>query len=218
MNPAAARQKMVDRQIASRGIRDPLVLAAMRTVPRERFLAPEARELACEDRPLPIGSSQTMSQPFIVAYMISAVELKGDEKVLEIGTGSGYAAAVASEIAGEVYSVERIGRLARRASAVLKSLHYDNVHILHGDGTRGWPDHAPFDAIVVTAGGPCVPESLKSQLKTGGRMVIPVGTTLNDQRLVRITRLAESQYRSEEIGDVRFVPLIGEEGWSSTPR
>jgi protein-L-isoaspartate(D-aspartate) O-methyltransferase len=147
--------------------------------------------------------------------MTEALMLKGGEEVLEIGAGSGYAAAVLSEIAANVYTVERLGQLADKAAATLADLGYDNVHVLHGDGTRGWPKHAPYDAIVVAAGGPRVPESLKEQLKIGGRLVIPVGADQRAQELVRVTRLSPTEYRSEDIADVRFVPLIGEEGWGT---
>ena len=207
------RKEMVERDIAARGVRDELVLDAMRKVPRELFLPKNLREFAYEDTPLPIAGEQTISQPYIVAFMAEALMLKGGEKVLEIGAGSGYAAAVLSEIAANVYTVERLGPLAEKAAATLAELGYDNVHVLHGDGTRGWPDHAPYDAIVVAAGGPQVPESLKEQLKIGGRLVIPVGADQRSQELVRVTRISANEYRSEDIADVRFVPLIGEEGW-----
>ena len=209
------RKEMVERDIAARGVRDELVLDAMRKVPRELFLPENLREFAYEDSPLPIAGEQTISQPYIVAFMAEALMLKGGEKVLEIGAGSGYAAAVLSEIAANVYTVERLGPLAEKAAATLAELGYDNVHVLHGDGTRGWPDHAPYDAIVVAAGGPQVPESLKEQLKIGGRLVIPVGADQRSQELVRVTRISADEYRSEDIADVRFVPLIGEEGWTA---
>ena len=209
------RKEMVERDIAARGVRDELVLDAMRKVPRELFLPDNLREFAYEDSPLPIAGEQTISQPYIVAFMAEALMLKGGEKVLEIGAGSGYAAAVLSEIAANVYTVERLGPLAEKAAETLAELGYDNVHVLHGDGTRGWPDHAPYDAIVVAAGGPQVPESLKEQLKIGGRLVIPVGSDQRSQELVRVTRISANEYRSEDIADVRFVPLIGEEGWTA---
>jgi protein-L-isoaspartate(D-aspartate) O-methyltransferase len=209
------RKEMVERDIAARGVRDELVLDAMRKVPRELFLPKNLREFAYEDSPLPIAGEQTISQPYIVAFMAESVMLKGGEKVLEIGAGSGYAAAVLSEIAANVYTVERLGPLAERAAATLAELGFDNVHVLHGDGTRGWPKHAPYDAIVVAAGGPQVPESLKQQLKVGGRLVIPVGADQRGQELVRVTRVSKDEYSSEDIADVRFVPLIGEEGWAS---
>ena len=210
---AAQRHKMVKRQIAGRGVRDPLVLAAMRSVPREMFLPEDMRKFAYEDRPLPIAANQTISQPYTLAFMIESLSLKGGENVLEIGAGSGYAAAVLAEIANEVFTVERVAELATKARESLHSLNYLNVHVLHGDGTLGWPQCAPFDAILVAAAGPHVPETLKSQLKVGGRMVVPVGSSAYDQKLVRVTRLSETHYKSENIGDVQFVPLIGEEGW-----
>jgi protein-L-isoaspartate(D-aspartate) O-methyltransferase len=190
----------------------------MRKVPRESFLSEKLREFAYEDSPLPIAGEQTISQPYIVAFMAEALMLKGGEKVLEIGAGSGYAAAVLSEIAADVYTVERLGQLADKAAAKLAELGYDNVHVLHGDGTRGWPEHAPYDAIVVAAGGPQVPESLKQQLKIGGRLVIPVGADQRSQELVRVIRISANEYLSEDIADVRFVPLIGEEGWAAGKR
>ncbi len=207
------RNEMVERQIAARGVRDPLVLAAMRRVPREAFVPEDLREFAYYDTPLPIDAGQTISQPYMVAYMTEALELSGGEKVLEIGTGSGYAAAVLSEIAAEVYTIERIGLLADESAEVLRSQGYDNVYVRHGDGTLGWPEEAPFDGIIVTAGGPTVPETLKLQLKTGGRLVIPVGDQEQMQELVRVTRVSRDEYRTENIAGVRFVPLIGEEGW-----
>jgi protein-L-isoaspartate(D-aspartate) O-methyltransferase len=210
---ASLRARMVERNIAARGVQDELVLDAMRKVPRELFLPKSLREFAYEDSPLPIAGEQTISQPYIVAFMAEALMLKCGERVLEIGTGSGYAAAVLSEIAAQVYTVERLGQLADQAAATLADLGYDNVHVLHGDGTKGWPEHAPYDAIVVAAGGPQVPQSLKEQLKIGGRLVMPVGADQRTQELVRVTRISARQYLSEEIADVRFVPLIGEEGW-----
>jgi protein-L-isoaspartate(D-aspartate) O-methyltransferase len=170
---AKLRREMVERAIAARGVRSEPVLAAMRSVPREAFLPRQLREFAYEDSPLPIEEGQTISQPYIVAFMTEALALEGGEKVLEIGTGSGYAAAVLAEIADDVYTVERIGQLAEKAASALADLGYANVHVLHGDGTRGWPDHAPYDGIIVAAGGPKVPDALKEQLKIGGRLVIP---------------------------------------------
>src|SRR5450631_472462 len=208
------RAQLVERYIAHRGVRSPLVLAAMESVPREAFLPEDMRELAYEDSPLPIAEGQTISQPYIVAMMTEALQLQGGEKVLEIGTGSGYAAAVLSHIAKEVYTVERIGQLAEKSADVLSRLGYGNVHVMHADGTRGWSDHAPYDAIVVAAGGPQVPESLKSQLKIGGRLVIPVGADRRLQELVRVVRVSEHEYTAEELADVRFVPLVGAEGWT----
>ena len=208
------RKEMVERAIFARGVRSELVLNAMRNVPRESFLPTRLREFAYDDTALPIEEGQTISQPYIVAFMIEALVLRGGEKVLEIGAGSGYAAAVLSEIAADVYTVERHGPLAEKAAATLADLGYDNVHVLHGDGTRGWPAHAPYDAIIVAASGPTIPESLKDQLKIGGRLVMPVGTDAHVQELVRVTRTAQREYRREDLADVRFVPLLGEEGWA----
>ena len=207
------RLDMVEHQIAARGVRSELVLEAMRKVPREEFLPQSLREFAYEDLPLPLAEGQTISQPYIVALMADALLLKGGEQVLEIGTGSGYAAAVLSEIAANVYSIERIGQLAEKAAATLTKLRYDNVHLLHADGTKGWPEHAPYDAIVVAAGGPKIPELLQQQLKVGGRLIIPVGTDVRAQELVRVTRVSETEFRREDLADVRFVPLLGKEGW-----
>ena len=177
------REEMVEKAIFARGVRSELVLNAMRSVARESFLPAQLREFAYEDAPLPIEEGQTISQPYIVAFMTEALALRGGEKVLEIGAGSGYAAAVLSEIAADVYTVERHGPLAEKAAATLADLGYDNVHVLHGDGTRGWPAHAPYDAIIVAAGGPIIPESLKDQLRIGGRLVIPVGPTPTSKNL-----------------------------------
>ncbi|MFI4971864.1 MAG: protein-L-isoaspartate(D-aspartate) O-methyltransferase, partial [Hyphomicrobiales bacterium] len=210
---AHLRDEMVEHHIAARGVRSTRVLQAMRKIPREAFLPGNLQEFAYEDSPLPIAEGQTISQPYIVALMAEALLLEDGEKVLEIGTGSGYAAAVLAEIAAEVYTVERIGQLAEKAAAALAEQCYDNVHVLHGDGTRGWPDHAPYDAIVVAAGGPKIPESLRAQLKIGGRLVIPVGSSARAQELVRITRVSENDYRREDLADVCFVPLLGHEGW-----
>ena len=209
------RDEMVEHHIAARGVRSENVLKAMRKVKREAFLPHELQEFAYEDSPLPIAEGQTISQPYIVALMAEALGLEGGEKVLEIGTGSGYAAAVLAEIARDVYTVERIGPLAEKAAAALAEQGYDNVHVLHGDGTRGWPEHAPYDAIVVAAGGPKIPDSLRHQLKIGGRLVIPIGSDARAQELVRVTRVAEDDYRREDLADVRFVPLLGQEGWQA---
>lgn len=210
---AVLRELMVERQIAARGVHDPRVLAAMRKVPREAFLPEPMRDLAYEDAPVPIAAEQTMSQPYIVALMVEALLLQGSDNVLEIGAGSGYAAAVLGEIAGHVTTVERIATLADAAAAKLAELGYGDVDVHRSDGTRGWPAAAPYDAIVVAAGGPQVPESLKAQLKIGGRLVMPVGADQQAQELVRLTRLGEADFKREHLGDVRFVPLLGAEGW-----
>jgi protein-L-isoaspartate(D-aspartate) O-methyltransferase len=207
-----ARKQMVEQQIAARGVRSAAVLDAMAKVPREAFLPPGMQEFAYEDTPLPIAEGQTISQPYIVAFMVEAAGIEGGERVLEIGTGSGYAAAVLAEIADEVYTIERIDQLATRSAEALKSCGYDNV--LHADGSLGWAEHGPYDAIVVTAGGPEVPESLKQQLEIGGRLVMPVGATLQGQELVRVTRVSDTAFETEDIADVRFVPLVGAQAWS----
>lgn len=210
---AKQRQRMVAEQIEARGVRNKQVLDAMGKVSREAFVPGNVRNLAYQDMPLPIAAEQTISQPYIVAYMIEALALKGGEKVLEIGAGSGYAAAVLAEIAKNVYTIERIGQLAEKAASHLIDEGYDNVHVLHADGTRGWIEEAPFDAILVSAGAPVVPETLKSQLAEGGRMVVPVGADKRAQELVRITCREKGQFDREDLADVCFVPLIGDEGW-----
>lgn len=207
------RQAMVDYQIAGRGIDSPRVLDAMRKVPRESFLSPAMREFAYEDSPLPISEEQTISQPYIVAYMVDALQLTGGGTVLEVGTGSGYAAAILGEIADRVISLERHGSLADSARQTLQQLGYHNVEVIHADGTRGWPEGAPYDAIVVAAGGPEVPLAFKKQLATGGRLVMPVGDSETAQSLVRITRLSANEFHHEQLSQVRFVPLVGEAGW-----
>lgn len=209
------RDRFVSEQIEARGVRDSLVLAAMRNVPREMFVPEDRRPEAYQDSPLPIGAGQTISQPYIVAFMVEALALRGGEKVLEIGAGSGYAAAVLAEIAGEVFTVERIGQLAERAAANLADCGCGNVHVRHADGTEGWVEEAPFDAILVSAGAPDVPKSLMRQLAIGGHMVVPVGSDPRAQELIRITRVDEDEYEREDIADVRFVPLIGKEGWET---
>jgi len=207
------RQQMIDHQLAARGLHDSVVLKAVKAVLREKFVPTELVEFAYSDSPLPIAASQTISQPYIVALMTAALELKPEDRVLEVGTGSGYAAAVLAEIAKEVYTVERHKILADTARHRLEELGYENIQVLQGDGTLGWPEHAPFDAIVVAAGGPKVPETLKEQLSIGGRLVIPVGSSLRTQKLLRIRRVSELEYQEEDLGSVRFVPLIGAAGW-----
>jgi protein-L-isoaspartate(D-aspartate) O-methyltransferase len=207
------RDRMVQRHIEARDIQNPALLQAFRTVPREQFVPDELEEFAYEDAPLPIGEGQTISQPYVVALMIDALKLKGNERVLEIGTGCGYSAAVLSRVAREVYSVERLEGLASSAKERLASLGFTNVHVMHGDGSIGWSEHAPYDAIVVAAGGPKVPEALVAQLAIGGRLVIPVGHDETNQMLTVVTRESETKTTETEIGAVRFVPLIGEQGW-----
>lgn len=205
---------MVDVQLARRGIRDRRVLNAMKQIPRERFVESGLEEFAYEDGALPIANGQTISQPYIVALMTEAAELKPPDKVLEVGTGSGYAAAVASRLAKTVHTIEQHEDLVRIAAGRLAALGYDNCIVHTGDGTRGSPEAAPFDAILVAAGGPIVPDSLKRQLSIGGRLVIPVGDSEHEQSLLRITRWSDTEYEEETFGAVRFVPLIGEQGWA----
>ena len=208
------RASMVDYQLRARGIGSPLVLEAMGRVPRERFIPERMKDCAYDDGPLPIGAGQTISQPYILALMTEALDLEGGERVLDIGTGSGYAAAVLGCIASEVFSIERVRELADRAARTLAAEGFDNVRVRCGDGTIGWSEHQPFDGIIVAAGAPSVPESLKHQLAVGGHLVIPVGSEHSVQSLERITRLTENEFRTEDLGAVRFVPLIGEQGWS----
>ena len=207
------RQHMIDDQLVARGLHGQAVLEAINAVPREEFVATDLVEFAYSDSPLPIEADQTISQPYIVALMTAALELQPEDRVLEVGTGSGYAAAILGEIAKEVFSIERHMILVDSARKRLKELGYRNIQILYGDGTLGWPEHAPYDAIVVTAGGPEVPKALKDQLAIGGRLVIPVGSTLRTQKLLRLRRISEHEYQEEDMGGVRFVPLIGAAGW-----
>ena len=209
----AEREILVAEQVEGAGVRDRRVLAALRSVRRELFVPEDQRNKAYHNRPLPIGFGQTISQPLIVAIMIEAMQLEGGEKVLEIGAGSGYAAAVLAEIAAEVFTIERISELAKVASTNLASAGYENVEVRCADGTEGWPEEAPFDAILVSAGAPEAPAPLKRQLKVGGRLVIPVGSREGAQELIRVTRVSEDRYKADEITEVRFVPLIGKEAW-----
>lgn len=209
---ARDRAVMVTRHLAARGVRDPLVLAAMGAVPREAFVPENLAGFAYEDSALPIEAGQTISQPYIVARMIELLELEPTDRVLEVGAGSGYAAAVLSRIAAKVFSIERHDVLARQAGARLKRLGYGNAEIVHADGTLGWPSQAPYDAILVSAGGPKVPETLKLQLTLGGRLVIPVGRGTH-QTLYLVRRIGDDEFEEEDHGAVTFVPLIGEEGW-----
>jgi protein-L-isoaspartate(D-aspartate) O-methyltransferase len=204
---AEARLRMVEEQIQARGVRDPRVLDAMRRVPRHELVPPSERERAYEDRPLPIGKGQTISQPYVVAAMTEALTLGGDERVLEVGTGSGYQAAVLSLLAKQVYSIEIVPELAQRARADLARLGYANVEVKQGDGWRGWPEHAPFDAIIVTAAPGEIPPDLISQLAVGGRLVIPVGRYEQDLVVLRKTPTGITR---EVLFGVRFVPMRGE--------
>lgn len=206
---ARQRARMVREHLAARQITDVRVLTAMGSVPREHFVPDELRGFAYDDRPLPIDAEQTISQPYIVAVTLQALGLRGGERVLEVGTGSGYAAALLQCLAREVYSIERLAPLADTARERLHSLGYPVV-VGHGDGTLGWPEHAPYDAIAVAAGGPRVPPALIAQLAPGGRMVIPVREG-EKQWLVRVTRTADG-IRTEPLEEVRFVPLIGAQG------
>jgi protein-L-isoaspartate(D-aspartate) O-methyltransferase len=202
----SARERMVAEQIASREVRDPLTLAAMRKVPRHLFVPDAVRQEAYDDHPLPIGEGQTISQPYIVAFMTEALGLKGGETVLEIGTGSGYQAAVLAEIAGRVYTIEIVEPLATRARETLRERGYDKVQVRAGDGYQGWPEAAPFDAIMVTAAAPRVPEALKQQLKDGGRLIIPVGD--ESQELLLLVRRGD-RFDERRVLPVRFVPMTG---------
>ncbi len=212
MDDHVLRQKMIEEQIKRRGVRDAVTLDAMSVVPRHEFVPTLLQGSAYEDTPLPIGLGQTISQPYIVALMTQSAELKPDDSVLEIGTGSGYAAAILSRIVKQVFTIERIDDLAQRAKAAYKRLGYNNIEVKSGDGTRGWADKGPFDAILVTAGAPIIPNSLKEQLKPSGRLIIPVGDAFS-QRLLRIRKLEDNTFVEETVEYVRFVPLIGEEGW-----
>jgi protein-L-isoaspartate(D-aspartate) O-methyltransferase len=201
------RHALVARTIEDAGVRDPRVLRAMRSVERHRYVPEQVRDRAYEDRPLPIGYGQTISQPFVVAFMTEALELDGTERVLEIGTGSGYQAAVLAELAREVYTIEIVPELAERARRDLEEAGYTNVTVRAGDGYRGWPESAPFDAIIVTAAPDHVPQPLLDQLAVGGRMILPVGDW--DQELVLITR-SETGFERRRVLPVRFVPMTGE--------
>ena len=208
---ARERERMVDEQLASRGVTDPRVVAAMRRVPRHRFVQEALRARAYGDHPLPIGEEQTISQPFIVGLMTSLLELSGREKVLEVGTGSGYQTAVLAALARRVCSIERLPRLAERARAILESLGTDNVWVRVGNGALGWPDEAPFDRIIVTAGGPSIPPPLVQQLADGGRMVLPVGSSEN-QTLIVVENVG-GEIRQRTHGECKFVKLVGKYAW-----
>lgn len=212
LDPESARYRMVARDLAGRGIRDRRVIGAMATVPREEFVPPALSSEAYADNALPIGRGQTISQPYVVAAMIEALELTGSERVLEVGTGSGYAAAILGELAAEVYTIERHQELAESARRRLEERGYDNVTVRFGDGTLGWPERAPFDAIVIAAGGPEIPAVLRKQLKPGGRIVAPVGPHHAPQALLKETQRPDGSFDRETLGAVRFVPLIRDSG------
>jgi protein-L-isoaspartate(D-aspartate) O-methyltransferase len=210
---AFEREAMVERQLRLRGIHEPEILDAFRSVPREAFVSPAYAHLAYGDHPLPIEAQQTISQPYIVGLMIQAATIKPGDTVLEVGSGSGYAAAVISRIAAKVVGIERQHDLAEVSRERLARLGFDNVEIVEGDGTKGWPARAPYDAILAAASGSHVPQSLLGQLKTGGMLVMPLGGPGSVQRLVRVSKSADGSLSNEDLGAVRFVPLIGEDGW-----
>ncbi|MDR6204851.1 protein-L-isoaspartate(D-aspartate) O-methyltransferase [Paraburkholderia graminis] len=208
-----ARERMVERQLVRRGICDSRVLDAMRRVPREAFVPDCLRDLAYEDRPLPIGNDQTISQPAIVATMIEAAELSSADIVLDVGTGSGYAAAVAAALSAHVHSIERHADLVAMARDILARLNISNVTVYLGDGTAGLAEHAPYDAIIAAAGGPHIPRIWRKQLAIGGRIVMPVGRERHYQKLVKLVRRSEDDYESSSLGEVSFVPLVGADAW-----
>src|SRR5688572_31078919 len=210
---ATLRERMIDRQIAARGLHEPRLLDAFRAVPREEFISGNYADHAYADSPLPIESGQTISQPYIVALTIDAAGIRSGDKVLEIGAGSGYAAAVIGQIAKEVIAIERHHELVELAQQRMRRLGYDNIRIVEGDGTLGWPEEAPFDAIVAAASGSHVPQSWIAQLKPGGRIVIPIGGPASAQSLVKVTKQEDGKLHREDLGGVRFVPLIGQEGF-----
>ncbi|HTO07331.1 MAG TPA: protein-L-isoaspartate(D-aspartate) O-methyltransferase [Myxococcota bacterium] len=205
---SARRARMVEQQLAARGIADARVLAAMRALPRHVFVSPDQAELAYQDRALPLGEGQTLSQPFVVALMLEAARLAGPERVLEVGAGSGYVAALLSRLAREVYAIELDPELAERARRRLAELGCANVELRAGDGARGWPERAPFDAILVSAAMERLPEALAAQLAVGGRLVAPLGTPRGDQSLVRLTKTGGDSLAREELCVVQFVPLV----------
>jgi protein-L-isoaspartate(D-aspartate) O-methyltransferase len=215
---AAEREAMVEQQLRRRGIGEKPILDAFRQVPRELFVGPDYAHLAYGDHPLPIEARQTISQPYIVALMIQAAGIAPGDSVLEVGAGSGYAAAVISRIAGRVIGIERQHELVGIARERLKRLGFANVEIVEGDGTKGWPEKAPYDAILAAASGSHVPKALIEQLSEGGRIVMPVGDPGWVQELVRVTRKPDGTLERDNLGGVRFVPLIGEEGWASESR
>ncbi len=208
------RARMVAEQLMVRGIKDTAVLNAMRQIPREHFVPTPYLEHAYRDGPIPLPARQTISQPYVVAYMFSALALQPTDRVLEVGTGSGYAAAVLSQIVQDVYTIERHQKLVAYARERLHDLACHNVHVMHGDGSLGWPEEAPFDAIAVAAGGPHVPPALQQQLAEDGRLIMPVGKR-KGQRLIMVRRQGPEAFIRESLVTVRFVPLVGEEAWES---
>ena len=208
-----ARARMVEEQLVQRGVTDERVLAAMRRVPRHLFVEEPLRDRAHGDHPLPIGEEQTISQPYIVGLMSQLLELRGPEKILEVGTGSGYQTAVLAELARRVCTIERLPRLAERARALLEQLGYDNVWVRVGSGTLGWPDEAPFDRILVTAGGPSIPPPLFQQLGEGGRMVVPVGDVAN--QTLTVVEKVRGEMKTQLCGDCKFVKLVSKYAWEA---
>ena len=208
-----ARERMVREQIVPRRISDEQVLSAMGTIPRHRFVPPDLRHLAYADAPLPIGHRQTISQPYIVALMTSLLELKEDDKVFEVGTGSGYQAAILAHIANQVFTIERIGEIADKTRELFQELGLKNIHVVEGDGSLGLEQEAPFDAIIVTAAAPKVPEPLKEQLADGGRMVLPVGG--RNGQILELWKRKGRKLEKDRLAPVAFVPLVGDQGWES---
>ena len=209
----SSRARMDEEQLVHRGVTDERVLAAMRRIPRHLFVEEPLRDRAHGDHPLPIGEEQTISQPYIVGFMTQLLELRGQEKVLEVGTGSGYQTAVLAELARRVCSIERLPRLAERARGLLEQLGYDNVWVRVGSGTLGWPDEAPFDRILVTAGGPSIPPPLFQQLAEGGRMVVPVGDVAN--QTLTVVEKVRGEMKTRSYGDCKFVKLVGKYAWET---
>ena len=210
-NFAIERAAMVERQLRSRGISEQPILDAFLEVPREAFISEDYAGIAYDDRPLPIGSGQTISQPYVVALMIQAADVKSGDRVLEVGAGSGYAAAILGQIAAEVIAIERVAEFVPAARERMQRFGYDNIRVVHGDGTLGLPDEAPFDAILAAASGSHVPDALVQQLAPGGRLVMPVGDPGWVQKLIKVTRGPMDRLITEDLGAVRFVPLIGAE-------
>lgn len=211
---AARRERMIERDIVGRGIMDRAVIEAVRRVPREEFVPATRRRVAYDDAPLPIGRGQTISQPYIVALMLEALDLTEEPRTssaLDVGTGSGYAAAILSLLVERVYSIERHAALARDARERFERLGYTNIEVRHGDGTRGWPEHAPYAGILVSAAARAIPPALKEQLAVGGRLVVPVADSTFEQRLLRVVRAADDRFEPETLTAVRFVPLVTDE-------